>query len=225
MWFKRIGREWVVLSVALIGAAFSIGDGAGWIEFIFGYKPPQEWVYSGVFILFAIIAIYRLVKLQAQIDESKERIRLIAHPGAYAINLPRKSEEPLGHDEISINTTIHFEIWTDIDVNTAKLVLNIVGVRHRDWWQPWKLFLPKKKRMLGLRIDGHDDPTYRKQIKCADAQPFEDNATFKWRGKRDILNFGDSFYFELALETGSPIGIWRAIADPRLYERGVTMAL
>jgi len=215
-----------VLGVALIGAAFCIGDGASWIEFISGYKPPQEWVYSGVFILFAIIVIYRLAKLQTQIDESKERIRLIARIGRLALNLPMKSEEPLGHDEISINTTIHFEIWTDMDVNTAKLVLNIVGVRHRDWWQLWQLFMPKTKRMIGLRIEGHDDSTYRKQIKCTDVQPFEDYATFKWRGKGDILGFGDSFYFELALETGSPIGIWRAITvDPTLYERGVTAAL
>ena len=89
---------------------------------------------------------------------------------------------------MSINTTIRFEVWTDIDVNTAKLVLNIVGNRHKDWWQIWKLILPKNRRMLGLHIDGHDDATYRKQIKHTDAQPFVDMVKFKWRGKRDILN-------------------------------------
>ncbi len=214
-----------MIAVALLTSAFVVGDGAGWIEYIFGSSPPEKYVYASAFILFTIIAVIRLVKLQGQIDEGKERIRLIAQPGSMRINLPMKGEAPLGHDEISINTTMRFEIWTDIEVNTAKLVLNIVGVRRRDWWQLWKVFLPKKKRMLGLHIDGHDDATYRKQIKCTDAQPFEDTATFKWRGKLDISNFRDSFYFELALETGSPIGRYRAIADPRLYGRGALTAL
>ncbi len=61
-----------MLSAAFVGAAFTIGDGASWIEFIFGYKPPQEWVYSGVFILFAIIVLYRLVKLQTKIDNQNQ---------------------------------------------------------------------------------------------------------------------------------------------------------
>ena len=73
MVFKRIGREWVVVIAAFFGAAFSIGDGAGWIEFLTGYNPEQKLVVSGVFILFAIIVIIRLVKLQKQLDEFKER--------------------------------------------------------------------------------------------------------------------------------------------------------
>ena len=199
-----------------------VGDGVGWIEIIFGREPPQELVYLGVFIIFAIIVVIRLVKLQTQIDASRERVRLFASPGFLAINHPMASEQPLSRDEVSINTTIYFEVWTDIDINTAHLVLNVVGIRRRRWW---KLLAPTSKRMIGIRIESHDDSTYRKQIKRTDAQPFQDHATFKWRGKREVVDWGDTFLLELALEMGSPSGVWQAIVDPNLYERGATTAL
>lgn len=224
-WLRRISREWGVIVAALVGAAFAIGDGAGWIEYLFGHEPAQEWVVFGVFILFAVIVIVRLVKLQTQIDETQDKIRLKASPGSLAINLPLASEPALMPDEVSINTTIHLEIWADTDIHTASLVLNVVGVRRIRWRRFWYVFLPKSKRMLGIRIDGQDTPVYRKQIKHTDAQPFEDNATFKWRGKRETIDWGDTFLLELALDTGSPKGTWRVTVDPRLHERGATTAL
>ena len=219
-WLKRIAREWVMLSAALIGAAFTIGDGASWIEFIFGHKPAQEWVYSGVFILFATVVIIRLVKLQSTIDRIRGGIVFNAAPGSLLINHPLKDESPLADDEVSIYTTVHFEIWTDIDIDTASLVLNIVGIRNLSWWK-----FPGRKRLLGIRIEGQDNAIYRKKIKHSDKQPFRDKVTFKWRGKKNIVSWGDIFLLELVLKVGIPNTTWRVYIDPKLYERGLTTPL
>ncbi len=55
-----------MLSVALIGAAFTIGDASGLLEKA-GYEVSQKWIISAVFILFAIVVMVRLVRLQAQV--------------------------------------------------------------------------------------------------------------------------------------------------------------
>lgn len=114
MVFKRIGREWLVLGVALVGAAFSVGDGAGWIKFLSGYEPTQQQVVAGVFILFAIVVVIRLVKLQTKIDDMRGGVIFTAIPSPLNINLPVANETPLKDDEFYICTTIHFELWTDM---------------------------------------------------------------------------------------------------------------
>lgn len=218
-----------MLATAIISAAFVAGDGAGWIEDIFGYKPKQEWVYIGVFIIFAIIVIARLVKLQSKIDRIRGGVRLDAAPSTLLINHPLKNEPPLENNEFSIYTTIHFEIWTDIDINTASLVLNIVGLRNLyPWWKFWKF--PRRKRLIGIKMLGQDSAIYRKKIRYSDEQPFRDKATFKWRGKKDIVGWGivgweDTFLLELALKARLPNNIWRTYIDPKLYERGLTKPL
>ncbi|MDO8750373.1 MAG: hypothetical protein Q7K03_04445 [Dehalococcoidia bacterium] len=225
LWLRRLAREYVVVSALFIAAAFTILDGAGLVEAISGYKPAKGWLYPGVFILFAAIVVIRLVRLQVRIDATQERIRFSARPGTYALNYPIAPGQPLPLDEVSIETTIYFEIWTDIDVDTAKLVLNVVSFRRRRWWQLWNLLRPKSQRVLGIRIEGQDDPRYRRQLRRTERQPFEDHATFKWRGKREIVDRGGQFRLELALETGSPHGIWRAIVHTNLFERGATTPL
>ena len=65
-----------MLTTALIGAAFTIGDGAGWVELLSGHKPTKEWVFAGVFIIFTIIVMIRLVQLQTQIDKRQMRLSL-----------------------------------------------------------------------------------------------------------------------------------------------------
>ena len=155
----------------------------------------------------------------------EERIRLVAAAGSYAINHPLPSEEPLEGDEVSIAASVYFEIWSDVDVDTANLVLNLVSTHRRRWWQPWTFLHQKAQRVLGIRIDGHDTAQYRRHIERTDVQPFEDHATFKWRGKRKAVDLGGEFWLELALETGRPSGVFRAVLDSRLAERGSTTAL
>ena len=212
-----------MLAAALIGAAFTIGDGAGWFEYLFGYKPEQKWVYSCVFILFAITVIVRLVKLQATIDRIRGEITFNAVPSSLTVNYPRRDEPPLADNEFSIYAVINFEIWTDIDINTSSLVLNIVGFRNVSWWEFWKF--KRRKRLIGIRTEGQDSAIYRKKIRCSDEQPFRDKATFKWRGKKDIVSWGDTYLLELALKAGIPNAIWRVYIDPKLYDRGLITPL
>jgi len=56
-WIKWIAREWVVLASATVAAVFAGGDTAGWVEYIFGYKPKEEWIYVFIFLAFAAIVI------------------------------------------------------------------------------------------------------------------------------------------------------------------------
>lgn len=176
-------------------------------------------------LLLLIIPFIAYRKIYLKLENIESRIRLKASPGFMAINHPLKTEPPLERGEASINTTIYFEIWADIDIHTAKLVLNVVGIRNLCWRRFWRIFLPKSKRLLGIRIEGQDTPIYRKQIKHSDMQPFNDKANFKWRGERGKVSWGDSFILELALDMGSPKGIWKVVIDPELYERGATTPL
>ena len=181
------------------------------------------WQYHALvgFVAYIMVTAWAIWDRQMQINKSRERIRLAARPGSLAIN----TEKPLGRDEISIYTAINFEIWADTDIHTAKLVLNVVGVRQKRWWLPWTLFLPATRRRLGISPEGLYEGIYRKQINHTNAQPFQDHATFHWKGKWDVENWGSAFILELALEMGSPQGVWRAIVDPKLYERGASSPL
>ena len=64
-----------MLASALVGAAFTVGDGAGWIEFLTSYKPTQQQVVAGVFVIFAIIALVRLVRLQSKIEGLESQLK------------------------------------------------------------------------------------------------------------------------------------------------------
>ena len=161
MWPKYIAREWPVVAAAIVFSGSAAATSAGWVETISGKSLSQGWVYLAAFILFAAVALFRLVRLQVQLDEGKGRIRLVARPGSYAINYIVSPEPPLRRDEASIHADIHFEIWADTDVDTAKLVLNIVGVRRRGRWKVWQITQPRTKQMIGIRIDGQDSATYR----------------------------------------------------------------
>jgi hypothetical protein len=188
---------------------------------LFPNWPYQYHLLVG-FLVFAGYMCWIIRSKQMQIDKSREVIRFTARPSSVAINFPDKTEKPLNPDEASITATIQFEIWADIDMHTARIILNVIGIQHRRWC---RLVLSKSKRLFGINIEGNEYSIYRKQIKHTDAQPFEDYVTFKWRGRREYIDWGDDFRLELALEMGSPKGIWRATVDSKLYERGVTMAI
>ena len=217
---KRIARERGVILAALGGAAFLVGDSLGWIESTLNREIPQVGVYLVVFISFAAFAVYRLVKLQTWIDESQERIHFTARLLSSTRNYPIPSR-----DEDDINIRIQLEIWTEIDVHTAELVLNVISIPHKRWWPPWKLFWKTKLRH-GIAIEGQGDRSYRKQIKHTDVQPFKDYATFKWRVKREDAEWGVPFLLELALKTGIPRNVLRANIDMEPYRgRGVITPL
>ena len=187
-----------------IATAFTVGDGAGWIEALTGNRPAKDLLYLAAFLLFGIAALIRLVHLQAELDKHKERVRLVARPASTAWNF----EKGLKRDEISLDTAIQLHIWADCDLDTDSLVLNLVGVRLRKWWEVWKMLLPTKKRLFAIHVVGQDSREFRRSIRAADLQPYKELVPFRWRGKP---NWDGAFLWELALVTGRPAGTWRTI--------------
>lgn len=167
-------------------------------------------------IILAIIVVeagYGVFREERIMCSSYEKqIRIIAKQGSLMQNIPINNEKPLPKDESSIRVGIQLEIWSDIDAHTAKLKLNFVGYRHKRWYQIWKYLLSKSKRLFGLCIEGHDHSIYRKHID-KNNQPFIDNVNFYWRGKTKDIKWGDLTGLELALEMGTPKGIWRTVVE------------
>ncbi len=208
-----------MLASAIVAAAFGVGNASGWIKDLTGYEPKQGWIYVAVFLVFAIIVVRRLIKLQAKIDDMRGGVMITALPTQVDINSPMVDEPPLKEDEYCIRATIKFEIWTDIDINTRSLALAIVGSRNLSspWWEFWQL--REKKRLLGIGPEGQNSANYRRQIKSSDSQPFKDQVTFRWRGKKRFVTWGDSFLLELVLWGGIPKNTWRVEIDPNVYPK------
>ena len=122
------------------------------------------------FVAMVLFATWRDHDKQMQIDDLRNRIRLTARPGSLAINMPNQNP-PLAPDEVSIDASIQLEVFSDIDVHTSGLVLNLVGVRRVGF----------PKRLIGIRPNGQDTSAYQEHIKH-DNQPFVDNVNFSWRG-------------------------------------------
>ena len=183
---------------------------------------PYQYHFLLGFVAFAGYLWWIVRDKQMQINRSRERIRFFARPSRLSVNYPDGTGKALSQDEANIGAIVQFEIWTDIDIHTARLVLNVIGIRRRRWR---RLFLSRSRRLFGINIEGNEYSVYRKQMKHTDTQPFQDYAAFKWRGKREAVEWGDDFQLELALEMGSPKGIWRATIDPKLHERGEAKAI
>ncbi|MBM3143261.1 MAG: hypothetical protein FJ005_09535 [Chloroflexi bacterium] len=209
-----------MITSAFVGAAFMVADGTGLLEYLFNWKPNKAWVYVGVFALFAIVVLVRLVKLQATVDEVRGDIILKAIPTVFITNQDLPDEPPLEKDEISLYTTIKFEVWTNVDLNTSKLVLNLVAFRNVFDASRWDIFKPPQvKPIVGIPIVDNSESAYRKRIRCSDEQPFTDTVTFKWREKAN-RKFAGRFYPQLALEMGIPKRILRVYLDDPLAKKG-----
>ncbi len=144
--------------------------------------------------------------------EREAKVRLNASPGSLAWNVP----EP-GAGKTRCKATICWEIWTDIDIKTARLCLNILGIRHKKWWQ---VFRPREVPLIGLPPKGQDTFQYRKTFRAIDPQPIIGDTEFEYEGPLDWPDKEGEWALELVLETGSPAGTYRAIVDSRLWERG-----
>jgi hypothetical protein len=172
-------------------------------------------VTIGIMVLGALEAGYGVYRQERIIRAEREaKIRLSASPGSQSWNYP----DP-GPDKVSLKTHVYWEIWADVDISTAKICLNIIGVRRKTWWQVWRLFKPREERLLGLPPKGQDDFTYRKSFRAIDPQPIRDDAEFEYHGPFDWDKDG-YWRWELVLLTGSPDGRFSAEVDARLHERG-----
>jgi hypothetical protein len=122
-----------------------------------------------------------------------------------------------GPGKVRLAAHIHWEIWTDIDIRTSALALNLVGIRLGKWWEIWAVFQSRAKPLMGLRVKGHDTPDYRKTFLASSPQPIQDNAEFEYEGP---LNWDGPVSLLLVVKTGSPPGRFTSTVDSRLWERG-----
>ena len=168
----------------------------------------------GLLLLWGAFAVFQ--EERAMRAEREAKVRLIASPGSISWNIP----DP-GPGKVRLETHVHWEIWTDIDINTAQIGLNIVGVsRGRKWWEWWCIFRHREKRFVGLWPKGQDTFRYTKSFRSIDPQPIRDDAEFEYEGPLDWSDEDGILGLELVLVTGSPAGEHRAYVDPRLWERG-----
>ena len=215
--------------VGLIVTAVIVGDVVGILQSYDTQLLIPTWGWWLILVIILIVSPFITFRsLRLELDKYRSRIRLKAQ-------ISDTSVECGGDDkiaELDITATIDIKIWTDVDIYTSSLVLNVVGVRDKKTWKFWKWFLPKTQRLFAIPISGQRNMIYDQHIR-PDQQPFLDNVKFHWRGKRKPgfwylggwkLNQG-SFYFELALETGSPSGTWRVIPELLLEERGLASPL
>jgi hypothetical protein len=145
--------------------------------------------------------------------ERDAKVRLIARPASFSWNHP----DP-GPGKIRLEIRVEWKIWTDIDIHTAQICLNIIDVRDKKWWQIWRVFQPSRKALIGLPIKGQDTYQYWNKYSATDPQPIQDDAEFEdYEGLWD----GDGrVELELVLETGSPSGKHRTKIDIDLWKRG-----
>ena len=174
-------------------------------------------VEAVVLVIVALESGYGLFRQERDMRSQREsKIRIIARPSSSYLNT--RNPAP---DEIDIHTVIQLEVWTEVDIDTSALILNLVGVRPRlNLFGKWGIGRVEE-RLKGLRPKGQDIAVYRKSIRVADGQPFEDFIEFDWRGELNWRLYEDSF-MELVLVTERPKGRWRAVVDSRFYERGST---
>lgn len=156
-------------------------------------------------------AVYREERIMRAKRDAE--IRLTARPASF-----RWVSDP---DKVRLEAHISWEIWADIDFNTAEISLNIVGIRHKKWWQ---IFQRREEPLIGLRPKGQDTYQYRKRFLASDS-PIEGDTEFEiYEGPLEWPNDGDCD-LELVLKTGSPAGRYSARVDPRLWERGTRRPL
>jgi len=167
-----------------------------------------------VFLVLALSSygVYRKERIMR--SERESQIRLIARPSSLFVD--NRFHAP---DEIHVHALINIEIYAEIDVDTDGIALNFIetGPRMKLFWK-WNIG-HEMIRLKGLPPKGQDTKVYRKSIRLADKQPFKDSIEFDWQWKADSQQH-ETYLLELVLITGRPDGTWRAIVDPRLYERG-----
>ena len=171
----------------------------------------------GIIILAALEAGYFVYREERIMRAEREaKIRLTASPASFSWNRP----DP-GRGKVRLEAHVRWEIWTDVDINTAEIGLNIVGIRHKKWWQ---IFQRKQTALIGLPPKGQDTFRYRRSFRAIDPQPIEGDAEFEYEGPLDWPDNGDCD-LELVLVTGSPAGRYSARVAPRLWGRGTRRPL
>ncbi len=216
------GRWWTMLIgilFALVGGGLDIAQTTGLILVNVPLNVGRIlWVLAlAVTSLSTPFMAFRKVKSER--DALQRNVRITAYIGAMAVNYP-----DLGPDKVSLHVSVSWEVWTNQDIWTDRLALNLIDVYERKWWVPWrKTRFPK----VGIPPKGQDSTQWRHPINTGSAslQPATFCTHFEWVGDRKRPD-AHHFELELVLVTGIPIGTHRIPVDViPLQGRGATPPL
>ena len=193
----RIRQEWLLVAEIVVLGLFAAGDASGVLKTFTGRELDPSWVFVGAIVIIGATALVRLSNLRDELERERTSVRVAARLTSLAANDP----DP-GPGMESLKVHVSWEIWVSQDASTDRLALNLIYLYDRPWWQLWRQRrLPKK----GVPRMHHDTSQYRKQIRAADPQPFQDDDWFEYLGRSD--EDGDPHWLiELVLITGVPPG-------------------
>jgi len=167
----------------LVGVPEYIARCFRWIDFVlgglllifylyaaeqFGLSKHETKIATLVLAVFVLAqAGYTVYHEERQMRAAREaRTRLSARPSSWAWNMP----DP-GPERVSLKAAVQWEIWTDVDLQTAEFGMNIIGVRSRRWWRPWRLLRPGRQALFALPAKGQDSFVFRRSFRAIDPQP------------------------------------------------------
>ena len=192
---RRIRQDWVIVTELALLGAFTAADASGLLEQLTGWHVEDSWVFLAAILIIGVTSMIRLDGLRDEIDEMKSSIRVTATLNSLSMF---SSNDP---EERRLRADVSWEVWVDRDIATDQLALNLIYEYDRPWWS---LGRTRRVPTRGLVSEGQETTEYRKQILASDAQPFEDNATFKYRPPSDEEAADARWLMELVLLTGVP---------------------
>jgi hypothetical protein len=183
------------------------------VALIFGLGRAAAPFTLAIILVAALEAGYNVYREERVMRAERDaKVRLTVRPVSMSWNHPDPDPK-----KTRVELRVEWEIWTDIDIKTSQICLNIIEIRPKKWWPIRRLFQPSRRALEGLRPKGQDTYQYRKSLRADAPQPIQDSADFEYETLRDDDR---TLGFELVLETGSPFGKYRTDVDLRPWDRG-----
>jgi hypothetical protein len=171
-------RHIIQIVGAVLGAMYNVvsfvADSQQWL-------PTIKWQYHAIagFALFVGFMVWMVIDRQHEINILRGDVRIIPVPK----NISHFHDDQTNKDGVKFD--IDFELWTNIDIHTNSVVLNITGIRHsvfttslKNIWRIWEWIpdYPFGKKLVGLRPSQGE---YRKAFKKDSKQLFKETITFR----------------------------------------------
>lgn len=216
------GRVSVLVTLLLLLLAFFLRPEEKVLRFAIagdGPLPPLEATLGQTIavILGVLYLLGRLVVNHAS-DIRAFRAEREKHDQVVTVKARPASLHMENGSDFSLQAEILMDLWTEVDVSTERLALNIIGIKRKPWWK--LRGHPEQKRLFAIPPEGQDTFQYRVRILPQEFMPRTELFKFSTLRPEPLPAGLIETRLELALELSIPAGIWRAPVDARLGERG-----
>ena len=128
--------------------------------------------------------------------------------------------------KFSLQIGVKWEVWTDQNLSTDQLGLNLIYTYSKRWWQFWKR---SRIPVVGIPPKGASSTHYRRLIPADSGatQPLTEHVMFEYVGDRPSGQ-ESGFLLELVLKTGMPPAVYRVpifIDWDQIHSRGTNPPL